>query len=156
MATKADNKQQQLEAILDRKLGDEELQLIPLIESFAIHTITECTVVQRNIILATPNSCYGSRVMDISSYAVTGSNGQSVLRLTKFMCPSSDERFHGPINVVATPFSTKPFFVTVSHSLINNGADVEIKVFAWKPNGTPAANVTFHWRCRVERPIIIL
>lgn len=125
MATKADTRKQQLEAILERKLGDEELELIPLTESFAVHTVTGSTVTKRNIIVATPNSCYQSRVMDISSYAVTGSNGQSVFRLTAFICPSTVERFSGPINVVATPFSTKPCFVTVSHSLINNGADVE-------------------------------
>jgi hypothetical protein len=155
MATKSDDRQKQLEAILDRKLGDEELQLIPLTESFAIHTNTECIVSQRNIFTAGPNACSQNRVLDLSSYAATSTDGQSVFRLTKFICPAG-ERFRGPINIVATPFSTKPFFLTVNHSLINGGEDVEIKVFAWKPNGTPAAGVTFHWRCRVQLPLIIL
>jgi hypothetical protein len=58
--------------------------------------------------------------------------------------------------VLATPFSTKPVFVTVIHSLINNGTDVEIRVFSWDANGNAAPNISFNWRCRLELPIIIL
>jgi len=88
----------------------------------------------------------------VSGFATTASSGQSVFRLSDFICPGG-EVYNYPINVIATPFSSKPFFLTVMHSLVNNGSDVEIKVFAWDANGAAAPNVSFNWRCRVELPI---
>jgi hypothetical protein len=85
----------------------------------------------------------------------TGSNGKTTFKLTNFIC-TQRELFNNPINVVATPLSSKPFFLTVKQALLNNGANVEITVFAWDANGVPAPGVTFNWRCRVELPIIIL
>jgi hypothetical protein len=75
--------------------------------------------------------------------------------LTNFLCPAN-EIYSLPINVLATPISAKPFFLTVQHELVPNGTDVKITVFAWNANGGPAAGVVFNWRCRVELPIIIL
>jgi hypothetical protein len=40
-------------------------------------------------------------------------------------------------------------FLTLVHSLVDNGADVEIKVSTWDANGVAAPNVSFDWRCRV-------
>jgi hypothetical protein len=53
-----------------------------------------------------------------------------------------------PVNVVATPNSSDPFFLTIQHSLIGL-ADVEIKVWTWDANGAAAPGVPFDWRCRV-------
>ncbi|HEU4933632.1 MAG TPA: hypothetical protein VFT48_16215 [Pyrinomonadaceae bacterium] len=75
--------------------------------------------------------------------------------LTNFLCPAN-KIYSLPINVLATPISTKLFFLTLQHELVNNGTDVKITVFAWNANGGPAAGVVFNWRCRVELPIIIL
>jgi hypothetical protein len=101
--------------------------------------------------------------MDISGLATTDSNGKRVFLLSEFLCFSSPTSIHfqQPINVVATPQSTAPCFLTVTHSLVNTGplnaaTDVEITVFTWDANGAAAPNVTFDWRCRVDIPNIIL
>lgn len=148
MTTKSETKKQ-LEAILGHKLGDDAVQFIQLIHSVALSTNTPGQTTQRHLLIARPNSCYQNQVLDVSGFATTASNGQSLFRLTDFLCPG-EIRFLQPINVVATPFSSTPCFLTVVHSLLNNGADVEIKVFAWDANGAAAPNVSFNWRCRVE------
>jgi hypothetical protein len=154
MATKSESKKQ-IEAILGEKIDDDAVQLIQFFQSVALTTKQPGSTTQRHQIANLPNRCYDNHVLDVSGIATTAANGQSVFRLTNFMCPAG-EVFRVPVNVVATPFSSKPFFLTVMHTVINNGADVEIRVFAWKPNGTPAPTVTFNWRCRVELPQIIL
>jgi hypothetical protein len=154
MATKSETKKH-IEAILGEKLDDDAVQLIQLFQSVALTTNTPSKTTQKHLFANFPNRCFDSHELDVSGFATTASNGQSVFRLTSFMCPAG-EVFRVPVNVVATPFSSQPFFLTVTHAVINNGADVEIKVFAWKPNGTPAPGVTFNWRCRVELPHIIL
>jgi len=154
MTTKSETKKQ-IEAILGEKLDDDAIQSIQLVQSVALSTNTEGRTTQRHLLIARPNTCFGNHVLDVSGLATTGSNGQSVFRLTSFLCPAG-EVFRQPINVIATPFSSKPFFLTMTHSLVGNGTDVEIKVFAWDANGAAAPNVSFNWRCRVELPILIL
>jgi hypothetical protein len=154
MTTKSETKKQ-IEAILGHEIGDEAVQLFPFVHAVALSNATPGETTLKHDLIARPNTCYGNQIMDVSGLATTASNGQSVFRLSDFLC-STGRVFHQPINVVATPFSSKPFFLTMIHSLLNNGTDVEIKVFAWDANGTAAPNVTFNWRCRVELPIIIL
>jgi hypothetical protein len=154
MTTKSDNKKQ-VEAILDQKLGEDAIQLIQFIQPVALSTRMSSITTHKHLLIARPNICYQNNVMDVSGFATTGSNGQSIFRLTHFIC-SNGEIFNHPINVIATPFSSKPFFLTVTHTLVNNGLDVEIKVFAWDANGAAASDVPFNWRCRVELPLIIL
>jgi hypothetical protein len=155
MATKPDIKKQ-LEAILGYELSEDAVQalqtpslVIPLVQSVALSTSTSGLTTRRHLFVGLPNSCYVNRLMDVSGFALTASNGQSLFRLSNFICPT-DEVFFQPVNVVATPISSTPCFLTVTHSLVNNGADVEITVFAWDANGAAAPNVSFNWRCRVE------
>jgi hypothetical protein len=155
MPTKSATKKQQLEAIMGEKLGDDAIELIQFVLPVALSTRMPSITTHRHQLIGTPNVCYQNNTLDVSGYATTGSNGQSVFRLTRFIC-SSGELFNFPINVVATPFSSKPFFLTVMHTIVSNGQDVEIKVFAWDPNGAAAPSITFNWRCRVELPLIIL
>lgn len=165
MATKPDTKKH-LEAILGHKLSEDAVQLIQLVQPVASHTLTadeNTFTTLKNLLIPRPNECRQARLMDISGFAVTGSNGQSVLRLSDFIChpsPPAANKFQQPINVVATPRSATPCFLTVTHSLVNtaslNAVDVEIKVFTWDANGAPAPNVAFDWRCRVDIPNIIL
>jgi hypothetical protein len=54
-----------------------------------------------------------------------------------------------PINVVATPHSSTPCFITSQYSFINDQADVEITLSTWDPNGAAAPDIAFDWRCRV-------
>src|SRR5215510_1244623 len=60
-----------------------------------------------------------------------------------------------PINIVATPRAERPVFLTVTYApaapepqVHPFRPDVQITVFAWEANGTPAPNVEFDWRCR--------
>ena len=154
MATKSDTKKQ-LEAIMGTKIADDALPLITLFQDVAISTNTPSRTTQRNLIANFPNRCTDSRVLDVSGFAQTLNNGQIVFKLSNFLCPAG-EIFSLPINVLATPIASRPFYVTVLHTLINNNTDVEIKVFSWNPNGSPAPNVPFNWRCRVEFPHVIL
>jgi len=155
MANKPEVKREHIEGILGEKVGDEALALIQLFQDVAISTETPSRTTQRSLIVARPNRCTDSRVFDVSGFAQTQANGQFVFKLTSFLCPAG-EIFDFPINVLATPISQKPFFLTVMHKLVNNNTDLEITVFAWDANGAPAPNVAFNWRCRVEHPHVIL
>jgi hypothetical protein len=154
MADKIESKKEHLEGILGEKVNPEALALIPLFMDVAISTETPCTITQQSLIVFRPNRCFESRAFDISGFTQTRANGQSVFRLSNFRCPQG-EIYSAPINVVATPISPKPFFLTVMQALVNNGTDVEITVFSWDANGAPAPNVAFNWRCRVEHATII-
>lgn len=154
MATKTTNKKAHIEGLLGEKLTDEALAAIQVWVDTSIVTNTESRTVQKNTTASLPNRCSANRVIDVSGFATTGQNGQFTFMLTNFLCPAR-EIYSYPISVIATPKSPKPFFLTVQHDIVNNGADVTITVFAWKPNGTPAPDVTFNWRCRVENPLII-
>lgn len=154
MTTKSDTKKQ-VKEISDEKIGNDAIELVHSRLAVAISTRTSSITTHRHQLIARPNVCYQNNALDVSGWATTGSNGQSTFRLTDFIC-SNGELFNTPINVIATPFSSKPFFLTVEHSLVNNGLDVKITVFAWDANGVAAPKVNFNWRCRVELPLIIL
>lgn len=95
--------------------------------------------------------CNPHPLFEIGGVAATGSDGKRVFRLGEFACLTWQGigAFEHPINVVATPLSSEPFFVTVRHALLPDSTDVEITVFAWDANGKVAPNVAFDWRCRV-------
>lgn len=151
---KPDNKKN-IEEILGEKLSDETLPLIQFFHDVAISTNTPSRTTRRHSQANFPNRCTVSRVLDVSGFAQTLENGRNVFKLSDFLCPAG-EVFSLPINIVATPISRKPFFLTVTHILINNGTDVEITVFSWNANGAPAPGIPFNWRCRVEHPHVIL
>ena len=93
--------------------------------------------------------CDASDLLDVTGFWATGSYGRATLLLSEFACLPRDISFALPINVVATPNSADPVFLTIQHSLINSSADVEIKVRTWDANGAAAPRVSFDWRCRV-------
>lgn len=154
MTAKSDTKKQ-VEDFLGEKIGEDAIQLIKFIQPVALSTRMPSVTTHKHQLINRPNVCYQNNALDVSGFAITADNGQSVFRLSQFIC-SNGERFDFPINVVATPFSSKPFHLTVTHSLLNNGDDVEIKVFSWDANGAAAPRIAFNWRCRVELPHIIL
>ena len=170
MSTKPDKKKQ-LEAIVGHNLSSEALQFIDLIESVATSDITlDGSITQISLLILTPNVCMPSRLLDVSGFATSGSDGKAVFWLNAFLCPFgrhfppvsepplalSTAKYLQPINVVATPLSTTPCFLTLVHTLVDNGADVEIKVSTWDANGVAAPDVSFDWRCRVPLRDIIL
>ena len=146
--------QQDIEAGEKRPLTKAER--ITLFQAVASSTISDGTTTFRSLIVAFPNRCVSSKLLDVTGSAASGADGKSRFRLTSFLCPEGNFRFGFPINVVATPLSTTPSFLTVVHTLVNNGADVEIEVSTWDAAGTPAPNVSFDWRCRVDLPNIVL
>ena len=154
MATKSETRKR-LEATPGQKPGDAAVQLFPAVLPVATYTKTRGSTTHQHQGTSFPNICYENDLLDVSSLSTTASNGQSVLRLTRFICPTGDV-FFPPVNIVATPFSSKPCFLTITHAFLNNGADVEIRVFAWDANGAAAPNISFYWRCRVVYSRIFL
>lgn len=166
MSTKPDLKKQ-LEAIVGHNLTTEALQHINLIQLVASsNIILDGSITQRSLIAVRPNECSQFRLLDVSGFATSGSDGKALIRLNSFLCPFGGggglinatpdapaplpiPKYLQPINTVATPFSSTPSFLTLVHSLVDNGADVEIKVSTWDANGVAAPNVSFNWRCRV-------
>jgi hypothetical protein len=114
---------------------------------------TQPFVTWRSLIAALPKHCDLSHIVDAAGIAMTGSEGKSVFRLSQFVCLGY---IYTSANVVATPLSQKPVFLTVEHTLVDEARDVEIKVSTWDANGAAAPNVTFDWRCRVSVVDIIL
>jgi hypothetical protein len=151
---KTEVKQEHIEEILGEKVSPEALPAIQFFQDVAVSTETPGRTTQRSLIVFRPNRCFTSNAVDISGFTQTQANGQVVFRLSSFLCQVT-QNFTLPINVLATPISQKPVFLTVMHTLVNNGGDVEITVFAWDANGAPAPNVAFNWRCRVTSFIVV-
>jgi hypothetical protein len=59
-----------------------------------------------------------------------------------------------PINLLASPHTSSPCYVTTGHSVVA-GNDVQMTVSSWDPAGNPAPGVAVHWRCRVVSNQII-
>lgn len=118
-------------------------------------------VVSRNIIVVVPPFCATSELLDVSGVGVTSASGNVTLLVKNFLCPNENGRFYSePVNVVATPVSASPFFLTVTHSLVitpplTSATNVQINIFAWDAKGAPAPNVVVNWRCRVPTITII-
>jgi len=119
-------------------------------------------VVSRNIILPRPPTCVTSELLDVSGVTVIPATGNVTLLITNFICPNENSRFYSePVNIVATPVSASPSFLTVTHSLVVtppnvSATNVQINIFAWGANGAPAPNVVVNWRCRVPTLTVIL
>ena len=141
-----------LEAIVGQSLSEDDLARIKLFQDVATSAITgDGSVTTRSLLIARPNQCRQERLLDVSGIATTGQDGKSRFLLTAFLCPTG-QKFGLPINIVATPLSASPLYLTVARSLVDNGADVEIQVSTWNPDGTAAPSVSFDWRCRVVLP----
>jgi len=122
-------------------------------------------VVSRSFIVVSPPSCAMSALLDVSAVTTMPSDaGNVTLLLKNFLCPNDPNvsfcLFAEPVNIVATAVSDSPLVLTVTHSLViaqpsNPASDVQIKIFAWNLNGTPAPNTVVNWRCRVPIYFII-
>ena len=145
-----------VEAVDGDKLPLTAAERITFVRPVASSTISDGTTTLRSLFVGFPNRCVQSKLLDVTGIAASGSDGKSSFRLTSFLCPEGNFRFGFPVNVVATPLSATPCFPTLVHTLVNNGADVEIQVSTWDADGAAAPNVSFDWRCRVELVNIIL
>jgi hypothetical protein len=119
-------------------------------------------VVSRNVIVILPPACAGSELLDVSGVTSTSGTGNATLLIKNFLCPNESGRFYfEPVITVATPASAKPSFLTITHSLVldpslQSATNVQINIFSWNINGTPAPNVPVNFRCRVPTSTIIL
>lgn len=152
MAKKSDLKKQ-IEDILGHEIDIDAAHLPNLFVQIASYNFPEGYVATESVVLPLPKRCdLTSKLLDVSGVATTGNDGKRVLRLTDFICLVGV--FAPPINVVATPLSRQPCFLTLEHILISEPpseltTDVEIRVSTWDASGAEAPNVAFDWRCRV-------
>lgn len=147
MTTKSKAKKQPL-AAKSPKPGNTAFELVPHVQLVATSTKTPGSVTQADTEVVAPNICFAKNLLDVSGIGRTADNGQVRFRLTTFIC-RKDEFFHAPATIVATAFSATPCFLTVMHTILNHGTDVEITFFAWDTKGAPVGDMFFHWRCRV-------
>lgn len=149
------------EEVFGEELAQNALERIRWVFPVAAYNfITERAFVTSRNVLLPGKFCNPHPLFDIGGVAATGSNGKRVFRLSEFACFDSWQgaqtiAFDHPINVVVTPLSSEPLFVTAGHSLLADSKDVEITVFAWDGHGNAAPNIGFDWRCRVPYSEII-
>lgn len=154
MDTKLDIKKQ-VEALLGHEITEEVLQTYIFTQAVASSTISDGSTTTKNLLVLRPNHCRQARFLDVGGFWTTGSEGKALFRLTEFLCHTG-ESFQQPLNVVATPISSTPCYVTIVAKLINNGADAQIEVWSWDADGAAAPDVYFNWRCRLEFAQFIL
>lgn len=117
------------------------------------YSIDDGTVTSRTFLPLFPGkSCAPYALIDVTGASSTGPDGTAVLTVSAFTCASST--FAEPSNVVATPRTTSPVFLTMTHSL-TAANDLQINVFTWDANGKPAPDVEFDWRCRAVSVTVI-
>jgi hypothetical protein len=144
-----------LEAIAGRKI---DLNADALIKQLFYYVsiqsrVDNCTLRKENAVFPVHTCEYGAAVLDVHGFSSTGADGKRVLSLREFICvpEPSAIAFSDPANVVATPRSEGPFFLTTSHVVRPaDFTDVQITVFAWNTNGQPAPDVHFDWHCRAH------
>jgi len=144
----------QLEVLTGHDLRVPPDQLIKLFYPASTYSYNDGNTCWRGILFPF-KSCVGATLLDVSGAGFTDTKGQSVFLLSDFVCFAQVNQLADPINVVATPRTTSPLFLTETHSLFNNNSDVQISVLTWDANGKPAPSVTFDWRCRVVSVPII-
>lgn len=111
-------------------------------------TTTDSWQTLRSAVVWHPKQCNAINQLDVSGWWVTGDDGKAGLLLSQFICLS--ESLVDPVTLVATPTSAdRPTYVTAQHALVDNGNDVEMTFWTWNPDGTPAPETSFDWRCRV-------
>ena len=152
-AAEAAEVKKHLEALTGHKIDVNEEQLLKLFYPVGNYLVEEGTTAWRSLLFPRM-SCSPANLLDVTGLSATDATGVATFKLSSFMCPENIS-FVEPINVVATPRSTSPFFVTQTHELIENGNDIQITVYAWNANGAAAPNVSFDWRCQTPFNYVI-
>ncbi len=151
----------QLESIAGHEIDAPAASIINLWYPSGANDYTDGTVAWRSFLIP-GMQCQDTRLLDASGSLSTGSDGKRTFLLSSVICLPAQRSLAEPVNVLATPRSATACFVTTTHTVIKSDPntpfldDVQITVFAWKPNGEPAAGVEFDWRCRVVSNNIIL
>jgi hypothetical protein len=101
------------------------------------------------------NTCIGRAFLDINGSSNTTNSGNNSFLISAFLCPSDyTPRYREPPNVSVTALSQRPVLLTVVCSMQvvppdPIAEDIRITVYSWLPNGSPARDIAYHWRCRV-------
>lgn len=99
-------------------------------------------------------SCKEAGTMDIGGKSTTGADGRFRWKLTAFICEGPFTLTEEPVAFVATPRAVAPVLMTTN--TVAAGNDLEIDVFSWTTEGTPAPFTRFSWRCWLQLPPVIL
>ncbi|HTP31841.1 MAG TPA: hypothetical protein VMJ75_06685 [Candidatus Acidoferrales bacterium] len=142
----------QLEAMAGQEL-DITPEQVNLTFPLGAHDVTDGVVASR-LILPPRKFCTPSPLLDASGATSTGAAGNVTFLLSNVICLPPVRSLAEPINLLATAHTTTPFYVTATHALVGT-TDVQITLFAWDAKGSPAPNVSVHWRCRVVSNQII-
>jgi hypothetical protein len=149
----------QLGELTGQELDLTEAQLINLFTAIGARTDSDGSVTYRHIVLPR-KFCSAARLMDVTGQAATAGNGAVTFLLSSFIC-ATQLSVLPPVNLVATPVSTRPVSVTTEYKLVPNPAvpgaftDLEITLMAWSTGGSPAPEVAIDWRCRLVEVDII-
>ena len=148
----------QLEKISGHPTDVSPEQLISLFSRISLFTSEDGTIMSRSFIFpsksCTQASAIQANLLDLTSRSTTSTDGKSTFLLSNFIC-STVNSFGEPVNVLVTPNSNSPCYATMTHTLVPNPSapgtfnDLQINVFTWKPDGSPAPNISFDWRCRL-------
>jgi hypothetical protein len=150
----------QLGELTGQELDLTDAQIINLITAIGARTDNDGSVTYRHILLPR-KFCSDTRLMDVTGQAATAGNGAVTFLLSSFIC-ATQLSVLPPVNLVATPVSTRPVYVTTEYKLVPNPAvpgafiDLEITLMAWSTGGSPAPEVAIDWRCRLVKVDIIL
>jgi hypothetical protein len=143
----------QLEAMAGQAIDITPDQLVLFQFPIGEHDTTNGIVAFRNLFGF--KSCVPSTLLDASGSVFTGPAGNTTFLLSNVICLPPVHSLAEPVYLLATAQSTTPFYVTTTHTLVGGGTDLQITVFAWDAKGSPAPNVTVHWRLRVVSNQII-
>jgi hypothetical protein len=89
MTSKSKTKKQ-LEATQGHKPVDTAVQLSPELVVVATSTRTRGAVTLKNQFIEVPNICFENNLLDVAGVGKTASNGQSLFRLSRFICPTGE------------------------------------------------------------------
>jgi hypothetical protein len=153
-STKLAELKKQLEGLAGGQIDVAQEELVQLNFPMCGQTYTpDATVTFRRIILP-GKFCSQMRLLDAHGGATTGTDGKGTFLLSGFLC-SSVNSFAPPVNLLATPRSATPAYVTSTYTLVPNPnaqgtfQDLEITLFTWGANGKAAPNISVDWRCRL-------
>jgi hypothetical protein len=153
MATEPEDIKKKIEAIAGREINVETEQLKSLWYPAAAYDYSDGYINWQHIFLPGMR-CDNARLLDASGASYTDASGRRVFRLSQFVCLPQYRFLSEPVNLLATPRSKDPYYVTAVHLLLDESdflrSDVEIAIFGWDRNGAPAPELPFHWRCRVH------
>src|SRR5215471_3800806 len=125
-------------------IADQEIEITPDLLNLAsfptgTHVLGDGVVAARTIALGS-KICSQHRLLDASGASRTSTTGNVTFHLAQILCIGQlHPPLVEPINLSATAESSTACYATVTYTLINQGADVQITLFAWDSTGRPAS-----------------